>query len=75
MYLFAIALVDGALGGLHRGHLAEGELGKEVGRLVRDAELEVGQDLDGCLAVLGSDQSLVDARVLRIIVDFLKEET
>ena len=61
-----------AIRSLERGDLAQGELFKELGRLVSLPKNEVLGNCDLCPAVLGSDQSLEGTEIVRIGVESLK---
>jgi len=67
-----VGLVDGALGGLEGGDLAEGELSEELGGLVGLAH-DDGDDLDllGDASVLGGDERLEGTEVGGVSVDLL----
>lgn len=61
-----------AIRSLERGDLTQGELFKELGRLVSLPKNEVLGNCDLCPAVLGSDQSLEGTEIVRIGVESLK---
>ena len=61
-----------AIRSLERGDLTQGELFKELGRLVSLPKNEVLSNCDLCPAVLGSDQSLEGTEIVRIGVESLK---